>query len=55
MEQMHDAMTAVVANPALQRIIGMALKGISHEGSADSYSCLGGKEYIDCGSWTAQA
>ena len=53
--KINDAMTAAVANPALQRIVGMALKGISRAGSADSYSCFGGKEYIDCGSWTAQA
>lgn len=55
MNQMHDVMTVVTANPALQRIVGMALKGISQAGSSDSYSCLGGKEYIDCGSWTFQA
>ena len=55
MEQMHDAMTAVVANPALQRVVGMALEGISRAGTVDSYNCIGGKEYIDCGSWTAQA
>ena len=55
MKQMHDAITAAAANPALQRIVGMALRGISHAGSADSYSCIGGKEYIDCGSWTSQA
>lgn len=53
--KMQDAMTAAAANPALQRIVGMALKGISRSGSADSYSCIGGKEYIDCGSWTSQA
>ena len=51
----QDAMAAAAANPALQRVVGMALKGISHTGSADSYSCIGGKEYIDCGSWTSQA
>ena len=55
MEQMHDAMTAVVTNSALQRVVGMALVGISRAGSVDSYSFSGGKEYIDCGSWTAQA
>ena len=54
MKQTHEAIVAAAANPALQRIIGMALKGISHMGSADSYSCIGGKEYIDCGSWTSQ-
>lgn len=55
MGNVQDAITVAVANPALQRIVGIALKGISHSGSVDSYSCIGGKEYIDCGSWTSQA
>jgi hypothetical protein len=44
------AMMVATTNPALRRIVGMVLKGISLNSSAVSY-----KEYIDCGGWTVQA
>lgn len=42
-------------HPALLRVLVPTLKNVASKGKATAYACIGGKEYIDCGSWTTQA
>lgn len=51
----NEILTAALQNPALRSVLKTALHGImdNTEEMAGS-TCIGGKEYIDCGSWTWQ-
>ena len=52
---MNEVLANAAQNPALRSVLTTALHGISDDTDAMSGSmCIGGKEYIDCGSWTWQ-
>ena len=52
----NEVLANAAQNPALRTVLTTTLHSISDDADEMSSSmCIGGKEYIDCGSWTWQA
>ena len=51
----NEVLSKVAQNPALRSVLTTVLHEIVESSEEMSSStCIGGKEYIDCGSWTWQ-